>query len=122
MVCLFATVLSLLGMAFSREFSAIHGESTTFGGSSSIYCVVLLASAICWQLCYVGTIGLVFVASALFSNLLSTAFLPIISILALLVFHDEFSSLKAIAVVLSFWGTISYAYGGYSNATITTTS
>ena len=116
MVSLFATVFSLLGMAFSGEFSAIHGESTTFGSSSSsIYCVVLLATAVCWQLCYVGALGLVFLASALFSNLLSTSFLPIISILALAVFHDDFSSLKAIAVLLSFWGTISYAYGGYSN-------
>ena len=116
-ISMFATIFSLLGMAFSGEFSSIaHEASQRFRLGPILYSLVLVGSAICWQLFFLGSLGLIFLVSSLLSCVLTTGMLPLLSILAILVFHDPFSNLKLISMVLSIWGLISYAYGGYHDA------
>jgi hypothetical protein len=113
----FGTCFSLAGMAASREFSALLPESRSFAHGPGPYLALLTASAGLWQLSLVGSVGLVFSASALLSGAVSNVLFPVVSLLAVAVFRDEsFSALKAVSVLLSLWGIVSYAYGGYHDA------
>ncbi|KAH9749333.1 putative purine permease 10 [Citrus sinensis] len=69
--------------------------------------------AICWQLYAIGSTGLIFETSSLFSNAVGIAGLPIVPVLAVVFFHDKMHGLKVIAMVLAIWGFLSYVYQHY---------
>ena len=60
----------------------------------------------------VGVVGLIFLVSSLFSNVISTLALPIVPILSMGFFHDRMDALKIISMLLSIWGFVSYVFGG----------
>ncbi|MCO5607965.1 hypothetical protein L7F22_062167 [Adiantum nelumboides] len=62
---------------------------------------------------FLGSGGIIFLASSLLSVIFATAMLPLLSILAVIFFHDSFSALKTVAMLLSIWSFVSYIYGGY---------
>lgn len=112
-IAIFATIFSMVGMGINGEFGAIKEEAMSFTLGPFIYSVTLVGSAIGWQMFFLGGAGIIFLASSLMSCVFSTAMLPLVSILAVIFFQDSFSALKAIAMLLSIWGFISYIYGGY---------
>ncbi|GJR31361.1 protein maintenance of meristems [Tanacetum coccineum] len=70
-------------------------------------------TAIAWQICSVGILGLIFEVSSLFSNVIGTLALPIVPVLAVIFFGDKMDGVKAIALLLAIWGSVSYVYQHY---------
>ncbi|KAH7447190.1 hypothetical protein KP509_01G095800 [Ceratopteris richardii] len=112
-IAIFATLFSMIGMAINGEFSVLKQEANAFPLGHALYAVTLVGSAIGWQMFFLGGAGIIFLASSLLSCTLSTAMLPVVSILAVIFFHDSFYALKGVAMLLSVWGFFSYIYGGY---------
>lgn len=112
-ISLVASTFSLLGMFVHRDMHAMHEEALLFRSGTASYILTLLFSAIGWQLYFLGGSGIIFLSSSLMSCVFMTAMIPILPVLAVIFFHDTFSALKGIAMLLSIWGFISYIYDGY---------
>jgi hypothetical protein len=115
----FGTVFSVGGMAAAREIPTPllrEASAAGFRHGPAAYTATLAAVAVSWQLSFLGAAGLVFSGSALLSSVVSSALFPAVTLVALATFHDEFSVLKVASIVLSIWGIVSYAYGGYAEA------
>ncbi|KAI5066978.1 hypothetical protein GOP47_0017506 [Adiantum capillus-veneris] len=108
-----ASIFSLLGMFVHGDLHAIREEALLFHSGLASYILTLLFSAIGWQLYFLGSAGIIFLSSSLMSCVFMTAMIPILPILAVIFFHDNFSALKGIAMLLSTWGFVSYIYDGY---------
>ncbi|MCO5578283.1 hypothetical protein L7F22_032123 [Adiantum nelumboides] len=108
-----ASIFSLLGMFVHGDLAALQEEALLFHTGLASYILTLLFSAIGWQLYFLGGAGIIFLSSSLMSCVFMTAMIPILPILAVIFFHDNFSALKGIAMLLSVWGFISYIYDGY---------
>ncbi|XP_021298053.1 purine permease 1-like [Herrania umbratica] len=63
------------------------------------------------QFFFMGAVGVIFSGSSLLSGIIIAALLPVTESLAVLFFHEKFQVEKAISVVLSLWGSLSYFYG-----------
>ncbi|RCV07838.1 hypothetical protein SEVIR_1G283400v4 [Setaria viridis] len=112
---LVATIASLIGLFASGEWKTLKGEMHAFSSGRLSYVMTLLWTAISWQIASVGVVGLIFVVSSLFSNVISTLALPIIPVFAVIFFHDKMDGVKIIAMLLAIWGFISYGYQIYVN-------
>ncbi|XP_018819014.1 probable purine permease 11 [Juglans regia] len=110
---LVATCVSVVGLFASGEWKSLHGEMEGFGAGRVSYVMVLAWTAVAWQICSVGVVGLIFVVSSLFSNVISTVSLAVTPIAAVIVFHDKMNGVKVIAMVLALWGFASYIYQNY---------
>lgn len=110
---LVATIASLIGLFASGEWKILEGEMHAFGSGKLSYVMTLLWTAISWQIASVGVVGLIFVVSSLFSNVISTLALPIIPVFAVIFFHDKMDGVKIIAMLMAIWGFISYGYQLY---------
>ncbi|WRX14915.1 hypothetical protein QQP08_007402 [Theobroma cacao] len=106
-----ATVFCTIGMLFHKEFEAIPREASKFELGQSTYYLVILLSAILWQFFFMGAVGVIFSGSSLLSGIIIAALLPVTESLAVLFFHEKFQVEKAISVVLSLLGSLSYFYG-----------
>lgn len=109
----FATCVSLVGLFASGEWKTLRGEMHGFAKGRVSYLMVLVWTALSWQLASVGVVGLIFVVSSLFSNVISTLALPIVPIFAVIFFHDSMEGVKIMAVLLAIWGFVSYIYQNY---------
>ena len=65
-----------------------------------------------------GVVGLIFLVSSLFSDVISTLALPIVPILSVGFFHDIMDGLKIIFMLLSIWGFVSYIFGGFLDSNL----
>jgi len=110
---LVATVVCIVGLFVSGEFRDMKEEAHSFTRGKVAYYMTLIWSAIGWQVCSVGVVGLIFLVSSLFSNAISTLALPVVPILSVGFFHDKMAALKIISMLLSIWGFVSYIFGGY---------
>lgn len=108
-----ASCVSLIGLFASGEWKTLRGEMHSFGKGSVSYVMTLVWTAITWQVCSVGVVGLVFVVSSLFSNVISTVALAVSPIAAFIVFHDKMNGVKIIAMLLALWGFVCYSYQNY---------
>jgi hypothetical protein len=77
------------------------------------YVMTLVWTAIAWQVCSVGVVGLIFLVSSLYSNVISTVSLAITPIAAVIVFHDKMNGVKIISMLMALWGFASYIYQNY---------
>ncbi|KAM7508890.1 hypothetical protein LguiA_019343 [Lonicera macranthoides] len=110
---LVATCVSTIGLFASGEWRTLHREMDSFGPGRVSYVLTLVFTAISWQVCSVGVVGLIFVVTSLFSNVISTFSLAITPIAAVIVFHDKMNGVKVIAMLMAFWGFASYIYQNY---------
>ncbi|XP_042044866.1 probable purine permease 11 [Salvia splendens] len=108
-----ATCVTVVGLFASGEWRTIRGEMDSFGNGEVSYIMTLVWTAVAWQICSVGVVGLIFVVSSLFSNVISTLSLAVTPIASLVVFHDKMNGAKIIAMLLAFWGFASYIYQNY---------
>ncbi|KAK9911209.1 hypothetical protein M0R45_035130 [Rubus argutus] len=108
-----ATCASLVGLFASGEWKTLHGEMESFGKGRVSYVMTLVWTAVSWQVCSVGVVGLIFVVSSLFSNVISTVSLAVTPIAAVIVFHDKMNGVKVIAMLMAIWGSASYIYQNY---------
>jgi drug/metabolite transporter (DMT)-like permease len=110
---LVATCATLVGLFASGEWNGIKKEMEEFEMGKASYVLDLTFIAISWQVFNIGSVGLIFEISSLFSNAISVLGLPIVPILAVAFFHEKMDGIKAISMVLAVWGFISYVYQQY---------
>ncbi|TYI50625.1 hypothetical protein E1A91_D12G114800v1 [Gossypium mustelinum] len=108
-----ASCLSTIGLFASGEWKSLQHEMEVFGTGRVSYVLTLVWTAITWQVCAVGVVGLIFVVSSLFSNVISTLSLAVTPLAALVVFHDKMNGVKVIAMLLALCGFASYIYQNY---------
>ncbi|XP_031482988.1 probable purine permease 11 [Nymphaea colorata] len=113
---LVASMACVIGLFASGEWGALAEESGEFKLGRTSYILVNLLNAISWQICFVGTVGLVFTVSSLFSNAISTLALPLIPVLSVFILHDKITATKIVALILSLWGCLSFVYQQYLEA------
>lgn len=108
-----ATCICIVGLFASGEWKTLSGEMQGFHKGEVSYVMVLVWTAVSWQVCSVGVVGLIYVVSSLFSNVISTASLAITPVVAVLVFHDKMNGAKVVAMLMAVWGFASYIYQNY---------
>jgi len=112
-ISIVATVVCIIGLFVSGEFRDMQREAESFTTGKVAYYMTLIWCAIGWQFSSIGGVGLIFLVSSLFSNVISTVGFPIVPILSVGFFHDRMDALKIISMLLSIWGFVSYIFGGY---------
>ncbi|KAM7271417.1 hypothetical protein ACFE04_030631 [Oxalis oulophora] len=110
---LVAVCVILVGLFASGEWNELTSEMQHFKTGKVSYFMILIWTSIIWQIYAVGLLGLIFEVSALFSNTISVLGLPIVPILAVILFHDKMDGMKAMSMVLAIWGFVSYTYQHY---------
>ncbi|KAE9617932.1 hypothetical protein Lal_00037879 [Lupinus albus] len=110
---LVASCACIIGLFASGEWRTLHGEMSSFGKGGVAYVMTLVWTAVSWQLTSVAVVGLIFLVSALYSNVISTVALAVTPIAALIVFHDKMNGVKIISMLLALWGFSSYIYQNY---------
>ncbi|MCL7038741.1 hypothetical protein MKW94_030075 [Papaver nudicaule] len=108
-----STCTCLVGIFASGDWKGLKSEMNEYQEGSVSYVMTLVWIAVTWQVFSVGLIGLVFEASSLFSNVISTLGSPVVPIFAVIFFHDTLSGVKIMAMLLSLWGFVSYIYQHY---------
>ncbi|KAK9144870.1 hypothetical protein Sjap_004773 [Stephania japonica] len=110
---LVASTICVVGLFVSGELRSLTTEMKQYDEGRVSYAMTLAWTAVTWQISFIGTVGLIFTVSALFSNVISTLALPIVPIFAVVFFNDKMNGVKAVALVLSIWGFASYMYQHY---------
>ncbi|XP_043694512.1 probable purine permease 11 isoform X2 [Telopea speciosissima] len=108
-----ATCACIVGLFASGEWRSLKGEMDGFGKGRLSYVMTLVWTAVAWQVTSVGVVGLIFVVSSLFSNVISTVALALGPVAAVIFFHDKMDGVKVVAMLMAFWGFASYLYQQY---------
>ncbi|XP_017644720.1 purine permease 21-like [Gossypium arboreum] len=108
-----ATLMISVGLFASGEWKSLGEEMEGFKLGKLAYVNVLVWIAVGWQVFSIGAVGLIFEASSLFSNVISTLGLPIVPVFAMVFFHDPMTGVKVISMLLAIWGFVSYVYQHY---------
>ncbi|XP_047160704.1 probable purine permease 4 [Vigna umbellata] len=109
-----ATTLATIGMAGGGGFAKMKEESKmVFDKGCMVYWVTVIGNVVTWQLCFMGTAGMVFLTSSLTGGICMTALLSMNVLGGVLVYKDTFGGFKAISTILCIWGFLSYVYGIY---------
>ncbi|KAK7839465.1 purine permease 21 [Quercus suber] len=101
---IFATCCCLEGLFASGEWKLLGKEVENYGKGRVSYMMTLIWAAVTCQISSIGMLGLIFEVSSLFSNVISTLALPIVPILAVILFHDKMDGVKVMALLLAIWG------------------
>ncbi|KAL0754266.1 hypothetical protein Bca101_091934 [Brassica carinata] len=112
-VSLVASCVSLVGLFSSGEWKTLSSEMDRYKLGKVSYVMNLVWTAVIWQVFNIGGTGLIFELSSLFSNAISALGLPVVPVLAVIIFHDKMNGLKVISMILAFWGFMSYVYQHY---------
>lgn len=110
--------ICVLGLLASGEFRDLGSESHEFRSGEMGYVMTLLWCAIAYQMYSLGTFGLIFLISSLFSNVIGALSLPVVPMLAVYFFHDKLDGIKVLAMLLGIWGFVSYVFGGYKDSKV----
>ncbi|CAK9140034.1 unnamed protein product [Ilex paraguariensis] len=108
-----ATCASVLGLFVSGEWRTLQEDMNGYDTGKVSYVMTLVWAAVAWQVSSVGIVGLIFVVSSLFSNVISTLSLSLTPIVAVIVFHDKMNGVKVISLLMALWGFVSYMYQNY---------
>ncbi|KAE8702975.1 putative purine permease 4 [Hibiscus syriacus] len=109
-----ATVLATIGMAFDGGFAEMKREAVqVFDKGEGVYWVTVVSNIVSWQLCFMGTAGMVFLTCSLTGAICMTALLMMNVVGGVVVYRDDFGGIKAVSTVMCGWGFCSYVYGMY---------
>ncbi|XP_059633566.1 probable purine permease 4, partial [Cornus florida] len=109
-----ATVLATAGMAADGGFSEMRVESEkVFDLGPNGYWVTVGSSMVTWQLCFVGTAGMVFLTTSFTGGVCMTALMAMNVVGGVIAYGEEFGGVKVVATLMSLWGFCSYVYGIY---------
>ncbi|XP_010439889.1 PREDICTED: probable purine permease 9 [Camelina sativa] len=112
-VSLVASCVGVVGLFASSEWNTLSNEMKNYKLGKVSYIMNLVWTAVTWQVFSIGGTGLIFELSSLFSNVISALGLPVVPILAVIIFHDKMNGLKVISMILAIWGFASYVYQQY---------
>ncbi|OIS98380.1 PREDICTED: probable purine permease 10 isoform X2 [Nicotiana attenuata] len=110
---LFVTLTSTAGLFASGNWKDLGKEMGEYRSGKLAYVMNLVFTAISWQMYAVGSIGLVFKASSLFSNVIINLGSSVVPIFAMVFLKDKMSGLKVFSLLLGLWGYASYIYQHY---------
>lgn len=109
-----ATALAVVGMASDGGFEEMRAEGERrFDGGPRLYAITVIFNVVTWQLCFMGTAGMIFLTSGLTGGICMTALMAINVVGGVVVYGDEFGGVKIVSTVLCTWGFCSYVYGLY---------
>ncbi|OIV97238.1 hypothetical protein TanjilG_13717 [Lupinus angustifolius] len=111
MVSLSAFLFTTIGVIVSGGFKGMKAEAETFKGGKSAYELVLIWSAITFQVGVLGGTAVIFLASTLLAGVLNAARTPITSIGGVWLLHDPMSGFKILSLIITIWGFGSFIYG-----------
>lgn len=114
MVSIFSFIFTTIGMILNHDFQGMVSEARTFKGGEASYVLVLVWSAITFQLGVLGATGVVYLSSTVLAGVLNAVRVPLTSIAAAILLHDPMSGFKILSIVLTFWGFGSYVHGNSS--------
>ncbi|AEE84011.1 unnamed protein product [Arabidopsis thaliana] len=110
---LVATCVVLIGLFASGEWRTLPSEMRNYKLGKVSYILTLASAAIFWQVYTVGCVGLIFESSSVFSNSITAVGLPIVPVVAVIVFHDKMDASKIFSIILAIWGFLSFVYQHY---------
>ncbi|KAL3833606.1 hypothetical protein ACJIZ3_008342 [Penstemon smallii] len=110
MVTTFALLVGLFG---SGEWRSLRNEMEGFALGRKLYLVILIGSALAWQIFGIGMVALILKVSSLYANVVSTLNVPFVPVLGVLIFEDRMNGMKVVAMMLAVWGSVSYVYQKY---------
>ncbi|XP_016489369.1 putative purine permease 4 [Nicotiana tabacum] len=109
-----ATVLATMGMSINRGFLEMKKESkNVFDLGEKAYWLTVIFNVVTWQLCFMGTAGMVFLTSSLTGGICMTALMAVNVLGGVIVYGDNFGDTKIVSTLLCVWGFSSYLYGMY---------
>ncbi|XP_009614957.2 probable purine permease 4 [Nicotiana tomentosiformis] len=109
-----ATVLATMGMTINRGFLEMKKESkNVFDLGEKAYWLTVIFNVVTWQLCFMGTAGMVFLTSSLTGGICMTALMAVNVLGGVIVYGDNFGDTKIVSTLLCVWGFSSYLYGMY---------
>ncbi|KAG7648862.1 putative purine permease, plant [Arabidopsis thaliana] len=111
-----ATLICLVGLFVSGEFKDIKEDFETFKTGKPLYVLSLIGLSLAWQVMSLGLVGLVCLASSLFSNVVSFSATPVANIFVVLAFRfmdDDIGWFKGGALLAGILGFASYVYSLY---------
>ncbi|KAL8246496.1 hypothetical protein R6Q59_007712 [Mikania micrantha] len=107
-----ATGVATVAMAMAGGFKEMKHESVAvFDLGATGYWVALGLSVVMWQVCFMGTAGMVFLTTSLTGGICMTALMAANVVGGVVVYGDEFKGPKVVATVMCLWGFCSYVYG-----------
>ncbi|RDX82344.1 putative purine permease 11, partial [Mucuna pruriens] len=112
-----ASCVCIVGLFASGEGEGLKDEMRSFKAGREVYILTLVGTALAWQICSVGVVGLIYVVSSLFSNVMSMLSLPLVPVAAVLLYHEQMDGLKIVAMLLAILGFSSYIYQNYLDET-----
>ncbi|KAI3990678.1 hypothetical protein MKX01_022978 [Papaver californicum] len=115
MVSLFAFIFTTIGVTVNNDFAGMKSEAKNFKNGEASYYMVLIWSALTFQLGVLGGTAVLFLASTVLAGVINAVRVPLTSIAAVILFHDPMSGFKILSLIITFWGFGSYIYG-YSSA------
>ncbi|RVW81961.1 putative purine permease 11 [Vitis vinifera] len=84
---LVATFISIGGLFASGEWRDLRDEMESFKEGRVLYFMALVGASLAWQVSSIGVVGLIFVVSSLFANVISTLALPLVPVAAVLFYR-----------------------------------
>ncbi|KAG0527205.1 hypothetical protein BDA96_06G213100 [Sorghum bicolor] len=108
-----AACVSVAGLFASGEWRTIAGEMEAYKKGELAYAMTLAWTAVSWQLCTMGLMGLVAAVSSLFTNIISTVGMPLSPVIAVIFLGDRMDGVKLMAMLIGVWGLLSYVYQHY---------
>ncbi|CAA0808335.1 Probable purine permease 4 [Striga hermonthica] len=107
-----ATAFAGAGMWAGGGFADMRVESRGgFDEGPTVYWVTIGGNIVVWQLCFVGTAGMVFLTTSLTGGICMTGLMAANVVGGVVVYGDEFGGVKAVAALVCVWGFSSYLYG-----------
>ncbi|OMO74648.1 hypothetical protein CCACVL1_16557 [Corchorus capsularis] len=114
---LVSTFVCIVGLFASSEWKTLGSEmetfKLTFKNGELLYVLSLVGSALGWQICTVGVVGLIYLVSSLFSNVVSMLCVPFVPVVGVLFYKEKMDGIKIVAMLLTIWGFASYLYQQY---------
>ncbi|XVF28953.1 hypothetical protein REPUB_Repub15cG0077000 [Reevesia pubescens] len=109
-----ATVLASVGMVWDGGFAEMKREGReVFDKGERVYWATVMSNVVSWQLCFMGTAGMVFLTCSLTGGICMTALLVMNVLGGVLVYREDFGGVKVVSTVMCGWGFCSYVYGMY---------
>ncbi|XP_017247933.1 probable purine permease 11 [Daucus carota subsp. sativus] len=108
-----ASAVCAVGLFASGEWKTMATEIHDYRLGKTSYVMTLVWTAVSWQVYTIGSFGLLFEVSSLFTNVIGTVALPIVPVLAVFFFDDKLNGVKVVAMLLVIWGFLSYIYQHY---------
>ncbi|CAI0396708.1 unnamed protein product [Linum tenue] len=115
-ISMFAAVFCTVPMIINRDFQAMAKEAVEFDLGETKYYMTILLAAVALQLMIIGSIGLVFSSSSLFSGLVTSFLVPTQQVFAVIFLREGFDAEKGMALAMCLWGFASHLYGEHKAA------